>query len=756
MAILGLVLTSVALAQDAKPRLLGLGGDHGLEPAQVGRILLSELNCGACHGDASPRRIVAPDLTDIGRRVTPEHLWTTIAFGHKGGRAPDVFGFSLMDHGGDDGFSIAQYLISLSQDEFVEEPLDPDLAARGLVLFNSVGCVACHAPRGDQLETPGLDVDLTGVRRKYSRSSLAEFLLQPTKHRPAGLMPDMGLDRGEADAIANELLRGGRGQTIKVEDNDIQIEFGRQLFLRRGCVACHPLSGLDAAPRQVALEGANLSQGCLTNVDRSFISSPDFDFAVDERAAIRAALAPDAPQPTPKQRLAEDLVRFNCIACHQRDDYGGVPRSIDSFFKTDSFELGDQVRIPPELTGVGSKLTPDWLERVLLDGASVRDYMHTRMPRFGEDNIGHLPALFAEIDGIDSTAFTPPEGETRNAYRDAGRDLLGNRGLACVMCHDFNSKPAPVHRGIDLINTPERLQPGWFQRFLIDPTGTRPGIVMPESWTDGIAAHQGILDGDTQKQIEALWYYLTLGTSAGDPPGIRAEPTQLLVTDKPRLYRGRSRIAGFRGIAVGLPGGLSYAFNAQTGALTGLWTGDFLNVRWDGQGAGDFRPAGKPIELAQDVAFHRLEKDIDPWPLKPVMTEEEPVNPDPLYPKNLGYQFEGYFLNESDLPTLMYRSGGVKIQDTSEPYIIDGRTVLKRTLEFTSKEAETLHMRALTGHIEQPDSGGFRSGDITFTGHGVINMLRPAAKKSDGQDLILVLEIPKGTYTIRIDYELHR
>ena len=87
----------------------------------------------------------------------------------------------------------------------------------------------------------------------------------------------------------------------------------------------------------------------------------------------------------------------------------------------------------------------------------------------------------------------------------------------------------------------------------------------------------------TDRQIEAIWYYLSLGTSAADPSGIRAAETTLFVTDATRTYRGRSSVAGFRGIAVGFPEKLSYAFNAETGALSAIWRGNFVRVDRSGE-----------------------------------------------------------------------------------------------------------------------------------------------------------------------------
>ena len=106
------------------------------------------------------------------------------------------------------------------------------------------------------------------------------------------------------------------------------------------------------------------------------------------------------------------------------------------------------------------------MRKVLFDGGSARSYMHTRMPRFGEANLADLPELFERADAgsIEPFEMPLPEGEEAKIARNAGRELMGIRGLACIACHDFNGKPSPTHGGIDLINSFERLRPSWFAR----------------------------------------------------------------------------------------------------------------------------------------------------------------------------------------------------------------------------------------------------------------------------------------------------
>ncbi|MCS5608241.1 MAG: hypothetical protein NZ936_21805, partial [Alphaproteobacteria bacterium] len=421
------------------------------------------------------------------------------------------------------------------------------------------------------------------------------------------------------------------------------------------------------------------------------------------------------------------------------------------YFGTDEDGLGNPARIPPTLDGVGAKLKPEWLRKVLFDAETVRPYMHTRMPQFGEANLGHLPGLFEKVDQLPKVELPEPKRNDRRKYRDGGHLLLGDKGLNCIACHNFNGKASPGLKGVDLLNSFERLQPSWFVHFMKNPQKYRPGIVMPNFWPDGEAVRKDVLEGDTDEQMRALWYYFSLGRSARDPSGIRSVGTDLKVADRVRVYRGRSRIAGYRGIAVGFPGGVSYAFNAEYGSLSGLWKGDFVSVGWGGQGAGNFNPRGRPIELAQDVAFYRLAKEDDSWPLRPRMDKDNPVNPDPLYPRNRGYQFKGYRLDKNGVPTFIYQTGEVEVEDTSVAGVAEAiRDDLVRNIQFTAPKPETVYLRALTGRLQQRSGTEFTSDAVKLQVPEGTALLRGEGEK---QELLLKLKLPKGKSGIQIRYE---
>lgn len=763
----GLLALAVAGPAFAAPAIPGLDGKHALTEPQVGQVLINELRCGACHTHNNPLALperAAPDLADVGARASPEYLKRFLAApakAHPGTAMPDVLATEPADRRADVAEALTHYLVSRSKLRFERAPVRAADAAAGKALFHSVGCVACHPARGEDGKELARDgaVVLEHVPVKFGRAGLGAFLLQPTAVRPSGRMPDMKLSRAEADALASYLIGQSEPKAAAFEPQDKLVTQGKEHFLRLNCAACHALDDTAAAKPVVPLAGADPARGCLSAAPGKGVR---YDLSDAQAKAIRAALAKDAAAPAAKDRLAATLAAFNCSACHARGDSGGVSEDVNEFFRSDEKELGDEGRIPPPLTHVGAKFQRVALKKVLFDGDGVRPYMLTRMPQFGEPNLRHLPDLFAALDAdaIKPVAFAPPktEGgppkdrEREKEMRAAGRELVGDQGLNCIACHTFNGKTAGK-AGIDLLATADRLQPAWFYHFLRAPNAFRPRTVMPTSWPDGKAAQKTILGGDTDRQIEAIWYYLSLGTSAPEPSGLRPADALLAVTDEARTYRGRSTVAGYRGIAVGFPEKLNYAFNAETGTLSAVWRGDFVRVNRGGQGSGSFNPAGKFVQLAQDVSFDALPDEKAAWPLRPVMTKDAPVNPDPLYPKNRGYQFKGYQLDDKSVPTFRYRSGAVEIEDRPAADGAGKGVRLVRALTFDAPAAQTLWFRALTGKVEG-EKTQFKTPDLRLTVPAVPVLLRPTAADAKASELLLKFELPKGRSTQTLTYEL--
>lgn len=766
-------------------------GNHPLSQKHAGDLLVAELRCAACHTGVEEGAVLpksAPDLASVGSRVAPDYMRRFLASPsstHPGTTMPDVLGSRSKEERAHIADALTHFLVSQSKGSFTTKRDGPVDLASGKALFHSVGCVACHGPKESLADAPAANrpgdedededeeytdrpvtppatptaISLGHVAEKYSVTSLGEFLFQPLRTRASGRMPDMKLTPAESAAIAGYLIGDHQPQHAEFVPNDALAMSGQKFFRELSCAGCHTLPGIDPAPRVVSLRNANLTRGCLSTASGP---GPRFHLTDRQVKAINASLQAEPEAEPASLVIAKTMTALRCIACHVRDDYGGVPDEYNAFFTGSEHGLGDDGRIPPPLTVVGAKLRPEWMKKVLFDGESVRPYMATRMPQYGSANLEHLTSLLAQTDVMTSKAMNIPPAENRSPseqelekqLRSAGRELLGDKGLSCIACHKFNGKPAISNQGLDLMTTVPRLQPGWFNRYLRSPGDFRPRTVMPSAWPNGIAVHKTILDGDTDRQIEAIWYYLSLGTSAADPPGIRPANTKLAVGDRAEVHRGRSRVAGFRGIAVGLPERISYAINAETGTLSAIWQGDFINVNWSGQGSGDFQPSNTPVTLPQDVSFAHLADERAAWPIMPVMTKEARTNPDPLYPKNVGYQFRGYFLDGKGIPTFQYRIGTIDVEDRSVAGGSADHPRLKRVLTLQSPTRQTVWFRVLTGAIRHEAAHVYAHESLRVTISEADARLRPSPGVPDSSELLLRLDVPEGNSSLELTYEL--
>lgn len=758
LGVLPLVLAPAALAgHHAEHPSEAVHEPRAADVAEVdGRELMARLACAACHDDLEGAgQRLAPDLSLAAGRLRGDFLLRYLAdptAAQPGTRMPDPMAGRGADERAEVARALAAFLSSEAAPATGEAWGAEGDARRGDRLYHEVGCVMCHGARRGEATLPEGGRSLDHLAGKFTREGLAAFLHEPLAHRPGGLMPDMHLDRGEAaDLAAFLVLEEGAGGEVPGADAAL-VEAGRGHFEALRCAACH--GELGGVPRPLPVAAGPLGAGCASARPR--VGLPAYDLGDAERAALVAAAGELGEPRSPEAEVASTMAALRCTACHERGGEGGVPAALAGFLTTDEPDLGEPARRPPTLTGVGGKLRREWLERVLHDGASVRPYMHTRMPVFGDANVAHLAGHLEALDAAEPLAFPKPEGEEWKEAREAARKMLGTTGLGCVSCHRFNSKDGPSFQGLDLITTPERLRERWFREFMVKPTSKIPDIVMPESWPGGEPVYDDLLDADTDRQLGAIWHYLVLGRSAANPQGIDQPRWNVDVDGRARLYRGRSRVAGFRGVAVGFEEGLHYAFDANNGALAALWRGDFVSVNWNGQGAGDFNPRGRPLELPRDLAL--VAGDVpDPWPLRPVTTEENPVNPDPTYPRQHGYRFRGYDLDPEGVPTLRYSIGDVQVSDRSVPRPSGERVVLHRSITFDAPEATSMTFRALNGLVELPDSGGFRFGKLKLH-------VAPTSPLSPrmfelrtvdlGSELLLHLPLPAGTSTLELTYDL--
>ena len=486
-------------------------------------------------------------------------------------------------------------------------------------------------------------------------------------------------------------------------------ERGARAFAELGCARCHETGGVElgaqrtAAPPlfELASEG-----GCLDATPA--VGLPDFALTDEERAALGAALADARSLLQPlddRAELARTLDRMKCLACHRRDDVGGAhPDRYDYFVSLGDAELGDQGRFPPHLLQTGWKLRPEWMREILVEGGSSRPYMATRMPQFGAANVGHLPELFARVDG---TPADDDEPDFDLALVEAGRRLAGTDGLGCIQCHDFAGYDSLGVPAVDLALVHGRVKPRWFRELLLHPQELSMNTRMPSFWTESGSPVKDVLGGDPERQVDALWTYLSLGQSMPLPEGLVVPDSTYELTPRDRPIAVGVFMEGVspRTVMVGWPEHTHYAFDIENSRLAKLWRGRFFNARgtWHGRaGALESPPPGDVYDLAPGAPFAALESRGASWP-------DGQGGGAGLRARGRRYDAEG-------TPTFLYDVGPVRVEETVRPRLAAGGSAMIRTLALsTSEPAEdgSLTFRAALAGGLAPDGDGYLADDGT-------------------------------------------
>ncbi|MFN0069426.1 MAG: c-type cytochrome [Limisphaerales bacterium] len=454
---------------------------------------------------------------------------------------------------------------------------------------------------------------------------------------------------------------------------------GRALFGSLGCASCHAvddLAGAPTAPPVPALAAlrANPAAGCLA--DEPPAGRPRFFLTAVERTALRETVAAaeklETPL-TPAQSVHHTLARLSCYACHARDGVGGPGDLRAAYFTTaGEADLGDEGRLPPALTRTGFKLRTAALGAILTNAAAARPYMAVRMPQFGAANVGHLPALFASADG-GGTGMAPAFDATLAKH---GRKLAGTGGLACVSCHTFGKFPSLGIPALDMTRMAGRLRWEWFDAYLRDPASLRPGTRMPAFWPEGRAVNTDVLDGDTARQIAALWHFLSRGAEAELPDGLVVGQMEIAPTNGPAIYRHFLEGAGTRAIGVGYPEKVNLAWDADQMRLALAWHGGFVDAakHRTGRGEGFQGPLGVDvIKFPEGPPLARLAQPQDVWPA--------------AAGADAGYRMRGYAFDAERRPVFRYEFAGLAVEDHVVPRTTELDASLRRTVTVRGDNA---------------------------------------------------------------------
>lgn len=690
LVLAGLACPALSLAQ---PMVAAFERFHAAATSEAavvegGLFLLNELNCVACHAAPEAWRERIPgraklSLLDVGDRLAPQKLAEFIRDPHR------LKPGTLMPHvaapGEAESAALVAYLAALKRPTPARAyPLGN--AERGRHLYETVGCVACHAASEAPTSYPSVPLVLG---RHYDRNALADFIQNPLRVRPAGRMPATELTDAEAADLATFL--GAKPLAASPPATGSLLSAGRAAFAAQNCAACHDVGEKQEVKFARPLIQVKPEQGCLNSPTAGGLA-PRFNLSPVQRRALVAAVRQVQTQATPPTRSVAQVVhgrmeQLNCVACHEWRGKGGADPARSKYFVAQegaAESLGELGRLPPSLDWAGRKLTSEWLEKLLWgSGGGVRPYMSVRMPRFGKDASADLVPLL-EAAGRPAT---PQEIDTSGGQGHqrfaTGRTLMGTGtgGVGCVTCHGLKDREPTAIRAINLTFTAQRLRPEYFKALLLDPQTMQPGTIMPPIFAGRSSA---------DKEIESIWtFFKELDQSAVLPEGLAVEGSFELkpeVEGRPIVFRTFLFGAGVQAVAVGNPSGAHAAFDSFEVRWALVWRGRFLDAQsnWEERPMKPIKALGEDLRmLPNHLPFVRREVATDPWPT--------------LFGRQAGYVFEGYRLDADGVPTFRYRVGDLEVEDTLRP--IQKGNAFQRTVVVKGSGAGW-YFRGLTPNAE--------------------------------------------------------
>ena len=528
-----------------------------------------------------------------------------------------------------------------------------------------------------------------------------------------------------------------RGEKLAV-DRDRRAR-GQAHYIHLGCAACHDRGmAPEGAPRFEALPAE--PSGCLDPAPTAGSRAPRFPFTDREIEALLALLErrEEFTEPVSGERsVALTLERLGCDHCHAREGTGGPTEQNRRLF-TGTAELGEEGRIPPDLTGVGAKLQLEWLESVIGEGASVRPYMSTRMPSYASADARDLAARLHQVDG----GFDGGEPHFSDAAVTVGRTLTGSEGMRCIDCHDFAGHPSLGEPAVDLATVGERLQPRWYREYMLDPQSKRPGTRMPAFWAPGLDLFPDLLEGATEAQIDATWSYLSLGETAPLPAGLVVDRRayDLIPVDEPVLFGAFFEGLSARVVCCGYPERISIAYDVENSRLAKVWRGRFMNARgtWEGRAGKLETPEGSdPLDFPPGDAISKVDEETGRWRN--------------IRGRNVGWRHRAIVRDENRRPIFrrVHREWGVTVEESVTPqYSADGSSFV-RTVKIVGGDG-SLIFRAWMGDDLVRTEDGFevpRGPKIRIRGG------EGALRRVVGYATQLRVPVPAGGATIEVEVQ---
>jgi len=396
---------------------------------------------------------------------------------------------------------------------------------KGLAMFENLGCHGCHPAEGFR-ESAKVGPELTRIANKVEPAWLVQWIQNPPSYLRHTRMPNFGLSKEQATAIAAYLLaKSEPDPPVPGRYNPgASPERGKQVFERVGCLGCHTMRTVyeEKAPRSFfQLTGRDFAPDLSTvatkikdpqwlfrwlknpKAIRPQTPMPNLRLTDEEASAVTAFLmmTRGQRQATPptlmeelrkKERIEEgrgQIALRGCFGCHEIRGFEAAQRiapDLSDFGHKRLLQLsfGDAVQV--------HHTWEDWTFWKLKNPQIyTTDREQLKMPNFGFSD-DEVKALRVLVKSFAATEVPERYREEATAERTAvARGLRSVRSYNCVGCHVIEGKggdirvryegrvneaPPPLVLIEGTLSEGDKVQARWLFEFLHRPVPIRPWL----------------------------------------------------------------------------------------------------------------------------------------------------------------------------------------------------------------------------------------------------------------------------------------
>jgi cytochrome c2 len=400
---------------------------------------------------------------------------------------------------------------------------------------------------------------LDRIAEKTSADWIYNWIREPKNWSHVARMPSLRLTPEEAANLTAFLVTHGKKpdedaklRTALQDPANIKAGFG--VINNYGCYACHNIKGFENLSKpsveltnfarkdksELAFGDAKIPEtweawtnGKLKDPqmfldERSTSFMPKPNISDEERHALVVFLKGQRPEKLPDRYIAYDpdieggrrlVNRYNCQACHVIEGEG---QDVAKWITEPNF-------LPPNLATAGARLQTDWLFGFLKNPGNfekVRSWLDIRMPTFSfsDEETQALVKYFKKLDKVEDVLEQRPHVEITPEELTAALRLTGPENFNCYSCH-LGGPQTPA--GGPPVWAPafqqafSRLRPQWINKWVRNPSELIPGTRMPGYYPEPGTGPKDILEGQDEKQIQALVNYVM---TRGAPGQVIASP----------------------------------------------------------------------------------------------------------------------------------------------------------------------------------------------------------------------------------------